>query len=190
MKKQQKGSIGINEIVLAVVLIGFSAFVIWRVSAAEQAVNQSDINSTSGSSTTTLRPNVNTDTTDATLPADGVEAVTENQQTIDLVAVNNYNANGTASRAFGDQTFVHELIIEADSPADGKFYEGWLVGPSVVSTGKLVNEGGRTWSLTFVSTDMLNEHNEVVVTEETTANGLDGIPEDHILEGMFAKDEL
>lgn len=101
-----------------------------------------------------------------------------------LVAVGSYTGNGTATRTT-EGRFIHEVVASLGDPAPGDFYEGWLVGPSVVSTGKLAEESEGEWSLVFESNDDLSQHNTIVITEETEANGLDGIPEDHVLEGSF-----
>ena len=73
-------------------------------------------------------------------------------------------------------------------PAAGKFYEGWLVKktPSLtfISTGKLAEENG-VWKLNFISPTNYMEYGQVVVTEESAANGLDNKPEAHVFEGDF-----
>ena len=81
--------------------------------------------------------------------------------------------------------YVHTVTANLGDPAPGDFYEGWVVGPSVVSTGALEEEEDGVWTLVYTSTEDLSEHDRVVITEETSANGLDGIPEDHVLEGSF-----
>ena len=44
---------------------------------------------------------------------------------------------------------------------------------------------GNEYVLTFSAPRDYPEHNKVVLTEETEALGLDGIPEAHVLEGSF-----
>lgn len=182
MNQHQKGSIGATQLVLAVILIGFAAFVIWRVSETETATNESSAAATIASDSVPLDKR---EDESSPQPALDAEPITENAQETTLEAVNDYAATGTATRAFNDTTFTHEVIMQAPPPADGKFYEGWLVGSSIVSTGKLVSEDENTWSLSFTSTDDLSQHTRVVITEETEADGLDGNPETHVLEGEF-----
>lgn len=109
----------------------------------------------------------------------------KNQETTTLKAVGNYKGSATATRSTVDGIFMHEVTAKLDDPAEGKFYEGWLAGPSVVSTGKMTKEADGTWSLIFRSNKDLSKHNQVVITEETEANGLDNNPEAHVLEGRF-----
>ena len=116
--------------------------------------------------------------------ADGEEAPRVVEEAT-LVAVNGYRGSGEATRSYQDGEFMHEIVADLDDPAEGKFYEGWLVGDRIVSTGRLENEGDNNWSLIFLSDEDLSSFDEVVVTEETEANGLDGIPETHVLDGTF-----
>jgi len=108
--------------------------------------------------------------------------------TIVLEAVGGYEGSGSASRKVISDTFVHSISSNLADPAEDKFYEGWLVKSGTTdffSTGKLENLDDR-YLLSF-STDFTdqNEYDQVVVTEETLANDLDGIPETHVLEGNF-----
>jgi len=108
-----------------------------------------------------------------------------NFEEINLEAINGQTGEGVAIRSVGDPTYTHELYAQTTDPADGKFYEGWLVGDSVISTGKLEKDAEGVWRLTYTSNDDLSTYDEVVITEETEANGLDGVPERHIFEGKF-----
>lgn len=106
-----------------------------------------------------------------------------------LVAVEGSEGSGSASRYFSESTgFEHEVVATLPVPPEDKFYEGWIVRTgSVVSTGKLSQESGSDFSLIFTSEDDLSDHNQIVVTLETLANGLDNVPEQHILEGSFSE---
>lgn len=108
-----------------------------------------------------------------------------NKETTTLSAVSPYTGSATATRSTDSAPFTHTVTAKLVDPAEGKFYEGWLAGPSVVSTGKMTKEANGEWSLTFTSTDDLSKHNRVVITEETLADGLDNRPEAHVLEGSF-----
>ena len=104
-----------------------------------------------------------------------------------LNAVGDYSGSGTATRQYDGSRFIHTVTANIGAPAEGKFYEGWLVRKipfSIVSTGKL-NKNGNAYILTFSSADDLNNHPGVVITEETESMGLDGKPEAHVLEGSF-----
>ena len=120
-----------------------------------------------------------------TLPVDDAPRNVEEAR---LKAVGNYTGSGVATRSFEDGSFVHEVIAELDDPAPGKFYEGWLVTPGATdffSTGELVSEGSGGWSLQYTSDMNYADYTEVVITEETLADGFDNVPEDHVLEGSF-----
>jgi hypothetical protein len=121
-----------------------------------------------------------------------VEIADEEQEiqidVIDLSAVGGFDASGTADRIFENGVFTHTVEADLSDPADGKFYEGWLVksSPSLqfFSTGAMMKEDGK-WVLKYTANEDKSEYNEVVITLETSANGLDGNPETHVLEGKF-----
>lgn len=109
--------------------------------------------------------------------------------TATLAAVGPYKGSGTATRSFNGTTFTHTVTASIGDPAAGKFYEGWLVmktagGPKFFSTGKLTKKGA-TYTLTYTAAQNYPDHNDVVITEETLSQGLDGKPEAHVLEGSF-----
>lgn len=102
-----------------------------------------------------------------------------------LEAVGSYTGSGTASRYFDSGRFIHIVEAEIPEPADGKFYEGWLVkGASFFSTGKMESVDGR-YELIYEANEDKSDYDDVVITEETEADGLDGKPEAHVLEGKF-----
>ncbi|MBU0707958.1 hypothetical protein KKG41_06325 [Patescibacteria group bacterium] len=108
--------------------------------------------------------------------------------TIVLETVGEYEGSGSASRKVISDTFVHSITADLTDPAEDKFYEGWLVKTGTTnffSTGKLEKLDDKyllSYSADYVDQD---EFDQVVVTEETLANGLDDIPEVHVLEGSF-----
>ncbi len=109
------------------------------------------------------------------------------QEVINLVAVGPIkgDGSGTATRRIINGKFIHTVQAEIPDPSAGKFYEGWLVsGSNFFSTGKMVKRGDY-WELEYTVNEDKNNYPEVVITEETKANGLDEIPETHILEGSF-----
>ncbi len=110
-------------------------------------------------------------------------------ETVTLKAVAPYSGMGTATRIFANGVFIHTAVANIGDPAEGKFYEGWLVKktPSLklFSTGKLVKEGD-VYKLTFIASQDYSDYKNVMITEETSANGLDGVPEAHVLEGTFS----
>ena len=106
-----------------------------------------------------------------------------------LKAVGTYSGSGTATRKFEEGIFRHTVNAKIGDPAPGKFYEGWLVlptasGPEFFSTGKLL-KNRQSYTVVFSTNQNFMDHIEVVVTEETEALGLDGVPESHVLEGSF-----
>lgn len=122
-----------------------------------------------------------------TQPADDSLAPS-NVEEIDLKSVGNFEGDGEATRSYDVEAeqFIHNVMANLDDPNEGKFYEGWLVdGEQFISTGKLQSELVGVWSLVFVDEVDLRNYNQVVITEETEADGLDSRPEDHVLEGSF-----
>lgn len=121
-------------------------------------------------------------------PADSVDIENIDPQyetEANLVAEPGYQASGVADRSYDGTTFTHSVMAEIQDPAEGKFFEGWIVGPSVISTGKMTKQADGSWRIDFESDQDLTDHNKVVITEETEADGLDGKPETHVLEGSF-----
>jgi hypothetical protein len=120
-----------------------------------------------------------------------VEETEVRQEDVDtavLAAVGDYVGSGRATRVFSGGEFTHTVAAILDDPAEGKFYEGWLVTRTpqfdFISTGKLT-KSGTNYTLEFRIDQDYGNYNEVVITEETEANGLDGVPEDHVLEGAY-----
>ena len=125
--------------------------------------------------------------TDNVVPVDGENGEELEVETTDLKAVGGYTGSGVATRSFDGQVFTHTVEASLGAPRAGKFYEGWLVDTSpfdFFSTGELKLSGGK-YTLTYTANKDWNDHPKVVITEETSANGLDGISEIHILEGAF-----
>ena len=46
---------------------------------------------------------------------------------------------------------------------------------------------GNVYELDYSSNENRSRYYQVVITKETMANGLDGIPEEHVLEGDFSR---
>lgn len=109
-------------------------------------------------------------------------------ETTELSAVGHFGGSGEATRVFSEGNFLHSVTATLSDPEPGKFYEGWLVKKtpelSFFSTGKLIKEGDK-YVVYYEMNENKNEFNEVVITQETKSNGLDGQPEDHVLEGSF-----
>ncbi len=104
---------------------------------------------------------------------------------INLKAVNSYTGTASATRSYLDGKFLHTVILKSPDPATGKFFEGWLVkGFSFFSTGKMTKNSD-TYTLTYESAKDSRDYKRVVITEETSAQGLDNKPETHVFEGDF-----
>jgi len=104
---------------------------------------------------------------------------------VEIKAVGNYSGSALADRSFLDGKFNHKVMAKLGDPAEGKFYEGWLVkGISFFSTGKMEKKD-EMYVLEYMSEEDSREFKDIVITEETLANGLDGKPEVHVLEGKF-----
>lgn len=161
-------------IVLGIMIAGVVSFVVMNTGDDEDSA------ALESNSSPTLPIDSANDTSETSAPIDEAQPLEE----AELSAVDPYTGSGTATRTVSGR-FIHEVVAQLGDPAPGDFYEGWLVGPSVVSTGELMSEGDGEWSLTFTTGEDLSMHDRIVITEETLANGLDGIPEDHVLEGSF-----
>ncbi|MFH1598553.1 MAG: rhodanese-like domain-containing protein [Patescibacteria group bacterium] len=108
---------------------------------------------------------------------------------IPLDAVGTVSGDARADVSYFNGTFTHAVMADIPEPAEGKFYEGWLVqGTDFFSTGRLENVGGDEavyYTLLYTATEDQRAYNEVVITEETESAGLDDNPETHIFEGTF-----
>ena len=119
------------------------------------------------------------------MESDEVVPVDVIRQEATLEAVGTYTGSGSAESSYDSKMYSHKVTADIGDPAEGKFYEGWLVGSfGFVSTGKMVKEGNQ-YVLQFESQEDMSSYKKVVITEETEANGLDNNPEAHVLEGNF-----
>ena len=119
------------------------------------------------------------------MESDEVVPVDIIRQEATLEAVGTYTGSGSAESSYDGKMYSHKVTADIGDPAEGKFYEGWLVGSfGFVSTGKMVKEGNQ-YVLQFESQEDMSSYKKVVITEETAANGLDNNPEAHVLEGNF-----
>lgn len=107
-------------------------------------------------------------------------------QNANLVSVGDYTGSGIASSSYIDGIYSHSVSANIGDPAEGKFYEGWLAGGfGFISTGKMVKDGDK-YVLEFTSNeDLTSKYSKVVITEETAAEGLDNMPEAHVIEGSW-----
>jgi|GEM_PF-2192385 len=104
---------------------------------------------------------------------------------VEIKAVGKYSGNALATRSYLDGKFIHNVVANIADPTSGKFYEGWLVkGTSFFSTGKMEKINGQ-YALKYESDKDSRNYKKIVITEETEAQGLDGKPEAHVLEGEF-----
>lgn len=114
--------------------------------------------------------------------------IAESEAVAELAAVEDYTGKGTAMRIYANSIFILTISADIADPAEGKFYEGWLVkkDPELTffSTGRLTLQNNR-YSVNFRENTDYTDYNEVVVTEETESLGLDDNPETHVLEGAF-----
>ena len=111
------------------------------------------------------------------------------QQEAELSPVGGYLGSGVATRLYASPVFVHTVMAQLPTLDTDSFYEGWLVkpspdGPQFFSTGRLQNTAS-AFVLLYQGEQDYSDYSKVVITKETAANGLDGIPEEHVLEGDF-----
>jgi hypothetical protein len=166
--------------IILVIIIGFLGF---------QWFGQSSDNS----------PESTTEATTDTSPANGsetpryilsgsLEDVTEGKEVRGIKTLP--STTGTVQAGFAGETFIMEAIFsDLPEPQGDDFYEGWLVRKglrfSVVSTGKLTDEGDGAYSNLFTSEEDLLDHDFYVLTIEP--NDGDPAPADHILEGDLSE---
>ena len=167
-------------VVIVVVLIAILGGAFWYVQSSNEEAE------------VTVTPSVNTDQQESTPSLStndnsGTQVEVE-VATTTLDSVGNYTGSGVATRIFANGIFTHTVTAKIADPASGKFIEGWLVNmsltPKFFSTGKLKKENGE-YKLTFTANKDYTKYSDIVITEETEANGLDGVPEAHVLEGTF-----
>lgn len=104
---------------------------------------------------------------------------------ISLKAEKGYAGTASATRSFLDGKFLHTVTMKTLDPAAGKFFEGWLVkGTAFFSTGKMIKDYD-SYVLKYESGKDSRDYKKVVITEETTSQGLDNKPETHVFEGDF-----
>lgn len=112
--------------------------------------------------------------------------IEESKKSIVLANVSGGGGSGSASMGFDGEKYLHTISANLPLPAEGQFYEGWLVSQTgdlpLVSTGKLTNVEGKQFALVFSDSRDLSAYDTVVVTIEGAD---DGEPETHILEGKF-----
>jgi len=117
------------------------------------------------------------------------------QKSAELSAVGSYTGEGQATAKYDADKGEYTLTVTATlgDPAEGKFYEGWLVRGATgddnfkaISTGRLTKNEDGSWSVTFTAPVDYPKYLEIVITEETEANGLDNQPETHVLEGKLS----
>lgn len=117
------------------------------------------------------------------------------QKSAELSAVGNYTGEGQATAKYDAEKGEFTLTLKAtlDDPAEGKFYEGWLVRGTTgddnfkaVSAGRLTKNEDGSWSVTFTAPVDYPKFLEIVITEETETSGLDNQPETHVLEGKLS----
>lgn len=178
LRKQQSGMVDLMlaGAILIVLLVG--GFIVWQIQDSGD-----DEGSTAETTTAKADESEDSDDEQLTRPADGVEAPTQHGKAI-LVG---QGYDGEALRyETSDDGYLLEIIADLPELEDGKFYEGWIIGDRVVSTGVLENEEGETWSQVFTSDEDFFDYDTIIITIESTADGLDDVPEEHILEGSFS----
>lgn len=109
-------------------------------------------------------------------------------QEASLEAVGEYSGSGVAESSYVDGIYTHTVEAELEDPPADKFYEGWIVRKvpfRFISTGELTENSEGKYSLEFIAEEDYTNYKGVVITEETKADGLDGNPEAHVLEGDF-----
>ena len=108
----------------------------------------------------------------------------ENGLITNLKDVSGGKSTGTASILRKQNILIHNVSTDLPIPNGNNFYEGWLVDQSTnkfFSTGIMDNNVDSGYVLSFMSDDLSEGYNFVVITLETVK---DETPEKHILEGL------
>jgi len=127
---------------------------------------------------------------DSETPRSTEVPVVETAETVELESTDTRGGTALAARMSVDGIFVHTVVAQVSDPLEGKFYEGWLVdrdaaGRDFFSTGAMTKNPDGMWELAYESEENNARYEFVVITEETSADGLDNNPEAHIFEGNF-----
>lgn len=169
----------IGWVILIIVLLGtlgMMSFLITQTTSEITVLNQTNQPQNSSPNEDLIDPQLNAD----------IEAALQASQLATLVSLRDNEDYGVATRSYENGVFQHEVILSISDPPVGAFYESWLVGEKIVSTGQFKKDiEDNTYSLTFSTAEDLSSLNKVIVTQESLANGLDGKPELEILEGNF-----
>ena len=137
--------------------------------------------------------NTNTNTADVDVNSEIIEEIaagTYSKASIaNLTAVADVEGQGTAIRGLlEDGAFEFSAGVELPDPVKENFYEAWLVKDSTEISAGALEKFQNTWVVNFQSDTDYFDYNQVVITRETTANGLDNVAETPLLEGTFSAD--
>lgn len=112
--------------------------------------------------------------------------IPDDVEKISLEDKKDQDATGIATRKYTDDTFIHSVLADLPDPADGEFYQGWLVKgedeqEDIRKTSKLrIAKGG--YLLEFEAGEDLTDYNKVIISKETTD---DSEMEEIVLEASF-----
>jgi hypothetical protein len=100
-----------------------------------------------------------------------------------LEDVSDSGATGTASAVWDGRYSLVASFQTIPDPEGTDFYEGWVVGPSVISTGKAQKVSDGVWENTYTSDENLLTHTRYVLTLEPDDG--DPAPAAHVIEGTM-----
>lgn len=183
-KFAQRGVVDISLILVILFFVGVGGFLAWQTYASFQNNSSSTTTPLPSGMPTPIEQDTISETEEEIVPFTGGSSSAD-APGISLRAVPPYTGSGKATANWNGNLFTHTVNADLAAPAAGKFYEGWLVSSDdLISTGELSSNGGE-YSLVYTSGTDYSSYTSVFITEETLANGLDGIPEAHVLEGEF-----
>ncbi len=102
-----------------------------------------------------------------------------------LASADNDQLSGLAKHWEEGGIFKFRTLATLPAPARGYYYEAWLVGDTTISAGKLNPDRPGVWVGDYHSSESLYNYTKVLITQESAANGADGLPEKTMLEGDF-----
>ena len=126
---------------------------------------------------------------------DGSEVMMDEETKVDIMTdpdsltavladVSGGNSSGTGYVLRKDGKLTHMVVADLPDPEEGTVYEGWLVNKTPTlkffSTGVLEQGDDGKYSVSYMSDNLYEGYNFVVITLETV---VDETPEDHIIEG-------
>lgn len=181
MSENQQSTIDRKTVIIVVMIMVVAALAFWSVQQSGDDMDKTqEMNSKQSTADTT---------SDLSIPELKSEDYDEcgEGESIELGAVNGFSGNGNAVRSYCNGEYHLVTTSNIGEPPEGKFFEGWLIGLRVISTGAFEKQDDGSYVNEFTANSNYIElgYDRVVITEENKADGLDEEHGGHVLEGSF-----